>query len=54
MLLVIQCKKARVEFPIGIFVTGINDAICCGTKNRAQVRFPVIPQRSDQRVHGVL
>jgi len=32
-----------MEFPIGIFVTGINDAICFGAKNSTQIGLPDDP-----------
>ena len=54
VLLVVQGNEALMEFPIGISVAGVEDAVGFRPKDGAQVGFLVVTQGRNERAHRLL
>ena len=54
VLLIVESNEALMEFPIGISVTGVDDAVGLRPQDGAQVSLLVVAQGSDERLHGFL
>ena len=54
VLLIIESNEALMEFPVGIPVTGVEDAVGLRPKYGAQVGFLVVAQSCHERAHRFL
>ena len=54
MLLIVQGNEALMELPVGIAVTGIDDAFLLRPQDCAQIRLLVIAQGCHERTHRFL
>ena len=54
VLLIVESNEALMEFPIGITVAGVDDAVGLRPQDSAQVGLLVIAQGRHERIHRFL
>ena len=54
VLLIVESNKALMQFPVGVLVTGVEDAVGVGPEDGAQIGLLVVAQGCDKCRHRFL